>query len=826
MRHPLLPAGFLAVLSICVPTSLVAQDEASNDDELRALREEIRALAGEVRGLREALGDDVPVDEFRGGTDATFRFAGWDRHREMVSSSPYQELGWQFVGPTNLSGRVTDLDVVAPRGESYTMIAATASGGLWRTDNEGVTWEPIFENEITAAFGDVTLDPNDPDTIWVGTGEQNIFRSSNAGAGLWRSTDGGDTWEHKGLADTHTIARIVVHPHDSNTIYVAASGREWTHNPERGVYRSKDGGDTWESILFIDDETAALDLVLDESKPEILYATTWQRIRKRWNDPRNDENTSGSGVWRSLDGGDSWHPINDGLPIPAYRGRIGIDIARSNPSVLYAFVDNYERLPLEEEGLDSYGRPLQGRIKGSEVYRTDDRGETWRKVSEDSDRVARIGSTYGWVFGQIRVDPTNEDKIYVMGVQLHMSEDGGQSYRVLRGMHADHHALWIDPRNPDYVVNGNDGGVVVTYDGGENWRQFLDNLPAVQFFDIEVDNGDPFKVYGSVQDHGSFSGEINVGRRRDRIRPVDFDRAPGWEGSDHQIDPTDPDIVYAAGFYGSIYRTDLRTNERTQIMPKAPEGEPPLRGQWVAPFLLSPHNPRVLYHGMNKLFRSMDRGDVFHAISPDLSYNDVEKIGDIQYQTITTITESWHTFGELYAGTDDGRFHKTPDSGATWIELTDQLAPDRWISRAVASRHADGTVYVAQNGKRNDDFTPYLWRTDDGGESFVDIAGGIPLGPINAIVEDPEVPGLVYVGTDIGVYVTWDHGATWDALVTDLPTTYVHDLDIQEREDFLVAGTHGRGVWVLDLRPLREPEAEEEEAEESEGSERRGRRER
>ncbi|MFT5290795.1 MAG: photosystem II stability/assembly factor-like uncharacterized protein, partial [Planctomycetota bacterium] len=770
-----------------------------------------------------------PADEETGqfddasSTTPEERFERFEQHRAMLAASPFKEVPWQFVGPTNLSGRVTDVAVATPRGETYVIYAATATGGLWKTENDGTSWDPIFESEITAALGDVTIDPSNQETIWLGTGEQNIFRSSNAGAGVYRSTDGGATWEHRGLAGTLTIARIVVHPTDSNTVYVAASGHEWTHNEERGVYRTRDAGETWEKILYIDRETGAIDLIIDETKPKILYASTWQRIRKPWNDPRNEPDYRGSGIHRSMDGGDTWQEINVGLPEAQHRGRIGIDIARSNPSVLYAFVDNYEiEASAEEGGTDSYGREVEGTIRGSQIYRSDDRGSNWRKVSEDSPRVSRIGSTYGWVFGQIRVDPTNEDKIFVMGIGLNVSEDGGQTYSTLRGMHADHHALWIDPLNPNYLVNGNDGGMAISLDGGEKWRTSVENLPAVQFFDVAVDMAEPFRIYGSVQDHGSYRGEISFRRGRNSqrtIRPVTFERAPGWEGSDHQIDPTDPDIVYAAGFYGDISRTDLSTNDRQRIVPEAAEGEPALRGQWVAPFLISPHNPRIIYHGMNILFRSMHRGDVFEAISPDLSHNDPDKIGDIQYQTLTSIAESPLLFGAIYVGTDDGRLHRTMDSGANWTDLTSKLAQDRWVSRVIASQYSEGRVYVAQNGKRQDDFTPYLWRTDDGGESFVNIASGIPLGPVNAVAEDPKVDGLLYVGTDTAVYVSRDHGGSWEALSQDLPTNYVHDLTVHPRDDFLIAGTHGRGVWALDLIPVRDPESKDDEEEEGDDKE-------
>jgi photosystem II stability/assembly factor-like uncharacterized protein len=387
-----------------------------------------------------------------------------------------------------------------------------------------------------------------------------------------------------------------------------------------------------------------------------------------------------------------------------------------------------------------------------------------------------------------------------MGLALNVSNDGGKTYRRLRGMHGDHHGLWIDPDNSNYLVNTNDGGIYISYDRGENWRSLTDRLPVVQFFNIAYDMSDPFYVYGSIQDHGSRSGVVDLRRGRDNIPTVDFEYAPGGEGSSHAIDPTNPDIVYSAGFYGSISRTNLNKSGQEaykRILPRVFENEARLRGQWLAPFILSPHNPDIVYHGMQYVFRSRDKGNTWERISPDLTYNDPDKLGDIQYQTLFTISESPLKYGLIYAGTDDGRIHRTKNGGKTWVEITNGLIKNKWISRVVASKYNLGTVYLTQNGKRDDDFAAYIWNSTDYGKTWQDISGNIPLGPVNVIREDPIDKNILYVGTDIGVYVTKDGGKSWEVL-GDLPSTYVHDLIIHPRDNILVIATHGRGMWALD----------------------------
>jgi len=743
-------------------------------------------------------------------TDPELRLKWYDQHVEMKNNSKFKDLRWQFLGPTNVSGRITDIAVVAPKGKNYTMYVATASGGVWKTENEGVTWSPIFERGPATAIGDIAIAPTDQQMIWVGTGEANIFRSSQSGAGVYKSLDGGKSWLPMGLLGTNTIARIIVHPKNPDVVYVAASGHEWTTNPDRGVFKTVDGGKNWEKILFVNDETGAIDLVMDPLDNDTLYAATWQRMRKKWNDPRNEAQYNGSGIHKSTDAGKTWKPINNGLPEAKFRGRIGIDICLTKPNVLYAFVDNYEkaREPSENERADAYGLPSAGIIKGATVFRSDDKGETWKQTGP---HMERHSGTYGWVFGQTRVDPNNENTVYTMGLNLHVSNDGGKSFQVVAGPGVDHHALWIDPDNSNYMIKGYDQGLAVSYDKGRNWRTFTNLLPVCQFFNINYDMATPFKVYGSMQDHGSFRAPVDLSRGRDRIPAAAFEGAPGGEGSNHAIDPNNPNIVFSAGFYGTISRSDYDKPGAApgrpfskNLLPRPFENEPRLRGQWLAAFILSPHNPNIVYHGMQFVFRSLDRGDTWEKISPDLTYNTQTEMGDIPYHTIFAISESPLKYGLIYVGTDDGKVWVTKDGGKKWEEIMSGLPYQKWVSRIIASQYDMATVYMTQNGKRDDDFAPYVWKSTDYGKTWTDISKGIPLGPVNVIREDPVNRNILYVGTDQGVYVTTDSAKTWNVLGANLPSTYVHDLIIHPRDNIIVCATHGRGMWALDANPINE----------------------
>ncbi len=752
--------------------------------------------------------------------DASFLLKAYDGYRAMAQSSAYRNVPWQYLGPINVSGRATDI-AVADRLGSRRIYVGYATSGVWKTDDDGATWQPIFDDQATTSIGDIAVAPSDPSIVWVGTGEANIFRASMPGAGIYKSTDGGGSFRHAGLTDTHTIARIVVHPTDPDVVYVAASGREWTDHETRGVFKTTDGGKSWTRVFFRSPRTGAIDLVMDPSDPNTLYAAMWQRIRRKWSDPRVEPGYDEGGIWKTGDGGKTWSEANTGLPPAMARGRIGIDISRTNPNVLYALVDNYEpgRPPKEGE-LDAYHRPiLEARIKSAEIYRTSDRGATWRKVSESDDFMRNHSGTYGWVFGQIRVDPADANKVYTMGLRLNVSSDGGKTYTTLRGMHVDHHGLWIDPKNPSLLYNANDGGFYQSDDAGKTWK-FAVAAGGAQFYNVTMDTSSPPWVYGSIQDHESFRARLELGSGRDRIPAVAWQRAPGGEGSFQAIDPGNANIVYSHGFYGNFTRTDqsIPPPEGGRRGAPPPQGRqrvtrirPPgadLRAQWMAPIMVSPHDSHTIYAGFQFVFKSMNRGDEWQKISPDLTGNDPSRMllkssSAIPFQTISALAESPKVKGLIYAGTDDGKLHVTRDGGGEWTEVTAALPMRRWISRVVPSGHAEATVYVTQRGREDDDFGVYVYKSTDYGRTFTSLKANVPAGSVNVIREDPADAQTLYLGIDFGALVSRDGGRNWHVLGTTLPTVQVSDLAVQPRDNLIVISTYGRGMYVMDALKVR-----------------------
>jgi len=741
-------------------------------------------------------------------SDGKQKAALFAKQTEMKANSPLRDLKWQYIGPQNISGRCTDVEAVSPHGRNYTIWIGSATGGIWKSINEGTTFEPVFDNMPTASIGDIAIDPQNHDVVWAGTGEANIFRSSNPGCGVFKTTDGGLSWNLMGLANTYTIGRIRVNPHNSDIVYVAATGHEWTPNEERGLFMTRDGGKTWTKSLYVDQNTGVCDLVLNPDNPDILYCSTWERIRLKWNDPRTYETTLNNGIWKSTDGGKSWKKINDGLPEPNKRGRIGIDIAASNTEVLYAYIDNYEIASKAKPGdLDSYGRQRRDIIKGATVYRSNDAGATWKQVSgltvEQKSFMENLSATYGWVFGQIRVDPNDENTVYTMGIELNQSTDGGKTFKALNGPHADHHGLWIDPANSNYLLNVEDGGLSISYDRGITWKYPIRELPLAQFYNVAYDFSTPFRVFGSIQDHHSFYGPVDLSHGRDNVPANDFKHTLGAEGSTHTVSPADNNTIYSSTFYGALARAQIDNYPASikDLIPNRFPGEEPLRGEWVAPTILSKHNPDIVYHGMQFLLMSRDKGDTWEYISPDLSYNNPSKRGDINYQTISVFDESPLKFGLIYAGTDDGRLWRTKDGGKSWKEIRTGAIPEKFVSRIVASAYNIGTVYMTQTGRRDDDYQIYIWKSTDFGDTWQDISSNIPVGPVNVIREDPIDSEILYAGTDGGVFVSKDGGKKWEVL-GNLPFCYVHDLAIHPRDNMIIIATHGRGIWVMDADPV------------------------
>jgi photosystem II stability/assembly factor-like uncharacterized protein len=756
--------------------------------------------------------------------DADYLRAAYDSYLSMQRSSPYGSLKWQWLGPTNISGRATDIAVVH-RGGTRRIYAGYATSGVWSSDDNGATWQPMFENFASTSVGDLAVAPSNPDVLWVGTGEANIFRASMPGVGVYKSLDGGRTFAHMGLADTQTIARIIVHPTNPDIVYVAASGHEWTDNENRGVFKTLDAGRTWKKVLYRSPRTGAIDLVMDPTNPTILYAAMWQRIRRKWSDPRVEPGYGESGIWKSTDAGQSWTEVNTGLPAAHYRGRIGIDVSHANPNVLYAFVDSYEPgTPPRQGERDAYDRPiLEARIRGAEIYRTDDRASTWGKVSETNAFMSAHSGTYGWVFGQIRVDPKDDKTIYTLGLGLNVSHDGGKSFSAIRGTHGDHHGLWIDPDNPSTLYNANDGGIYLSADAGTTWK-FAVSAGGAQFYDVAVDNSTPAWAYGSIQDIGSRRGKIDLTGGRDRMPAVEWTMAPGGEGSFHAVDPENPSIVYSHTYYGNFTRQDLsvpaparrgsgdstntsaatsQTSNRPQRSTSIRPREDDLRAQWMAPILVSAHRAATIYAGYQYVFRSRDRGATWDRISADLTDHDPARMlrkssSEIPFQTIVALAESPRKPGLLYAGTDDGHVHVTMDDGKRWSEITAALRSRKWISRVVPSQHAEGTVYVAQRGREDDDFSAYLYKSIDYGGTFTSIVGNMPAGSVNVVREDPTDPNTLYVGTDFGAFVSIDGGRNWRVLGGNLPSVQVSDLQYHARDRVIVISTYGRGLWAMD----------------------------
>ncbi len=697
----------------------------------------------------------------------------------------------RMIGPAVTGGRIHDVEALP--GDPSTIFVATASGGLWKSTNRGHTWTDLWTHMPVSTFGDVAIAPSNPDVVYAGTGEQQNRQSSSWGNGVYRSDDGGESWSHLGLEHTRHIARVRVDPSNPDVVWVAGVGNLWTSNPERGVFKSTDGGATWTTVLFVDDHTGAIDLVLDPSNAQVAYAAMYQRQRRTWG---FNGGGPGSGIYKTTDGGASWTELNNGIP-PGDKGRIGLAISASDPQVLNALIEH----PSE-----------------SGTYRTEDGGATWRKMSSHNGRPM--------YYSHIFIDPTDPTRVYTAATNTDMSEDGGATWTSVSarptydvGVHADMHSLWINPSDPKHYYLAGDAGLHETYDRGVSYRK-LNNFPIGQFYAIGVDMRDPYWIYGGMQDNHSWMGPSQT-RRWVGIINDDWKQTGFGDGMYQQIDPTNPRFVYINSNGGGYTRVDSYTGDLLNIRPVGPEGER-LRWDWASPSLVSRHDPATVYVGGNRLFTSHNRGeswtyseDLTREIDRDqleimgvrgaditLSRND----GTSSFGELTTIAESPQSPSVLWIGTDDGNVKVTRDGGLTWTEVSDAIegvADGTYVSRIATSVSSAGTAYVTFDAHRDGDFAPYVFRTEDFGATWTALHSGLPQGSVNVIVEHPDHPNTLYLGTEHHLFVSTDRGAHWAKL--NVPTTAYDDLVVHPRDHDLVMGTHGRSIWVLDnAEPLGE----------------------
>jgi photosystem II stability/assembly factor-like uncharacterized protein len=715
---------------------------------------------------------------------------------QPLDSSLLNGLEWRAIGPAVMGGRIDDVAVVEARPS--VIYVGSASGGLWKTVNRGTTWQPIFDDQPVSSIGDIALAPSNPEIVWVGTGEPNNRQSSSFGNGVYRSSDGGRSWQHRGLADTHHIGRVVVDPKDPDTVFVAALGHLWGPNRERGVFKTTDGGRTWANVLFIDEDTGVSDLAMDPADAQVLYAAAYQRRRTAWG--FNGGGVHG-GIHKTTDGGKTWKKLSAGLPSGRI-GRIGLDVYRKNPAIVYAIVEHRE----------------------GGIFRSDDRGLSWTKLSSLNPRPM--------YYSQIRVDPTNDQRVYVLGAPFYVSNDGGRTFadpvsgrpgantamtpRYDVGVHGDHHALWINPADPEHLVLGGDGGLYFSYDGSRSWDK-VNNLPLAQFYAIGFDMQKPYFIYGGLQDTHSFGGP-SATRHHIGILNSDWFQIDFGDGMYARVDPSDASTVYIESQNGNLVRLHPATGDRKNIKPHPKPGEPPYRFNWTAPIEISPHDPRTIYLGGNRVFRSNDRGETWTASVDLTKAEDRDKFeimselpsrdwlsrhdGVAAWGTITSLVESPVRAGVLWAGTDDGNIQLSRDAGTTWTNLASRvpgLPSGAWVSRVEASRRDAASAYVSFDRHWWDDFKPYIYLTTDFGQTWKPITKGLdPVGWVNVVKEHPRNADLLFAGTETGLYVSIDRGAHWTRFRGNLPTVPVDDVAIHPRDNDVILGTHGRGIYVLD----------------------------
>lgn len=788
---------------------------------------------------------------------------GLNQKSEMAKNSIVKNLPFKNIGPTVMSGRVVDFAVNPNNPVEF--YVGYASGGVWHTKNNGTTFEPILDSSPTQNVGSLAVDWKNR-VIWVGTGEVNSSRSSYAGIGILQSNDNGKSWNNMGLKDSHHISKILINPNNSDELLVSAVGHLYSKNTERGVFKTIDGGKTWNKTLYVNDQSGIIEMDVHPSNFNIVYASSWDKDRKAWNFRGSGD---GSAIYKSTDAGNTWTKISvDGSGFPTGEGVGRIGLAVVNENLVYAIHDSQFRrekdkeddsadsdmlskddfktmtrdqfLALENSKLNNFLRnngfqekyraenvkqmirsgsaePIDlakyledantllfdTPVIGAEVYKSENGGRTWKKTHDGY--LDGLYYSYGYYFGKIHVDPSDANGIYIYGVPIIKSKDGGKTFTSISApnVHADHHNLWINPKKPGHLIDGNDGGVNISYDDGKNWIKC--NTPSVgQFYAINVDNEKPYNVYGGLQDNGVWVGPHTNSEsvRWHQSGQYSYESIMGGDGMQIEIDNRNSNIVYTGFQFGNYFRLNRETREQTYIQPKHELGENPYRYNWQTPIELSDHNQDILYLGGNKLMRSMNQGTDWKAISFDLTQGG--KPGNVAYGTITSISESPFEFGLIYTGSDDGLVYVTRNSGGDWKKISNSFPKDLWVSRVIASSHKKSRVYVTLNGYRWDDFTPYVYVSEDFGATWKNISSNLPTSSVNVIQEDPENRDVLYVGTDNGAYVSLDKGISWKPFVKGLPNVAFHDMVIQKEAKHLVLGTHGRSIYVGDISLLQE----------------------
>jgi photosystem II stability/assembly factor-like uncharacterized protein len=727
-------------------------------------------------------------------------------------------LTYRHTGPFRAGQWVADVAVPDQPTAShlYTIYVASRNGGIWKTTNAGTTWEPIFDKQDVLSIGCIAIAPSNENVVWVGTGDASMTRMTYPGDGVYKSTDGGKTWQNMGLHDTQHIGRITIDPKNPDVVYVAAMGHEFSSNTERGVFKTTDGGKTWKKVLYTSDHTGAIDLVMSRKNPKVLYAAMYDKIRLPWK--MDFGGGSESGIYKTTNGGETWTKLTGGLPTGDI-GRIGLDLYQKNPDILYAIVENgNKRPPTEKEIKQAKERKQEAKDReyGGEIWRTTDGGKTWAKMNSADDDMSGKAA---YSFNQLRVDQNDPNHILTTGIAVAESKDAGKTWTgitwppngIFQKAFGDFRTLWIDPQNSLHMLAGSDGGLFVSYDGGKSCDHFMNVATGGEWYAVTYDMEEPYNVFGGLQDHESWKGPSNS--RFGEITLEDWSPVGTGDGMYNQVDPTNNRYVFNTAEWGQHHRLDLATYSFKEILPRRPQGQTPLRFNWTPPLVMSPHNPMILYTGAQVVLRTLDRGDHWQEISPDLTCNDPAKISPpgatIQFCTITTISESPITAGLLWVGTDGGKVSMTKDGGAAWSDVTPNLvkagAPeDGWVTRVLASRYAPGTAYVTISRVRFDDFRPFVFVTTDFGATWTSIVSNLPQSAVNVITEDPVDPKLLFLGAVPGVYVSRDAGKSWVRMKANMPNVPVQDIVVQPRASDLIVATFGRGLFITNIAPLRE----------------------